>query len=443
MKTVFKCSGCTYTAVKWLGCCPTCKAWDSFSEVSGSKKSGASSAVALTQMKSLPEIDTKPIMRIRSGINEWDRVTGEGIVHGSLLILTGDPGIGKSTLLLQISNGIAHNYDVFYFSTEESLQQVKLRAQRLRCSESTLFFSDQAHLLSIIETAKQAKPTLLIIDSIQNCYLSQTESSPGSIGQLREAAFLLMRLAKKYNITVIISGHITKEGIIAGPKTLEHMVDGVFYLQGDDRWKTRLLRSVKNRFGTINELGFFEMSEKGLQEVPNINQYLVNEVQHAPGSVLVSIMEGSRPLLLDVQALCIESKLTIPQRVISGIDHKQVVLVAAILEKYLHVRFSTHDIFVKVGGGFKAKGSSIDLGIACALLSSYFQQALPEKSIVLGELSLTGTIKPVNSFSLYIKEAEKFGIKQIFVAKNQQFERKSCTIKHIENVYELLSLFNA
>lgn len=231
-----------------------------------------------------------------SGIGEWDRVVGGGIMPNSLLILTGDPGIGKSTLLLQISAQLAQTYRVFYFSSEESLAQVKGRAQRIGCTESSLLFSDQADLEAIINTTQEHKPDLVIIDSIQNCYTQRTQTVPGSIGQLRESAFHLMRLAKENDVAVIVSGHITKEGNIAGPKTLEHMVDGVFYLQGEDRWQTRVLRSVKNRFGTINELGFFEMHAGGLGEVPNINQHLISEISHSPGSVLVSFIEGSRPL---------------------------------------------------------------------------------------------------------------------------------------------------
>jgi len=376
-----------------------------------------------------------------SGINEWDRVLGGGIMPNSLLILTGDPGIGKSTLLLQIAAQLSQNHSVFYFSSEESLQQVKGRAQRISCTGSNLLFSDQADLEAIISTTQEHKPDLVIIDSIQNCYTQRTQTVPGSIGQLRESAFLLMRLAKEHDIAVIVSGHITKEGSIAGPKTLEHMVDGVFYLQGEDRWQTRVLRSVKNRFGTINELGFFEMNAGGLEEVPNINQHLLSEISHSPGSVLVSFLEGSRPLLLELQALTVASKLGIPQRVVSGIDHKQVVLIAAILEKYLQVKLSAHDIFFKVGGGFKIKGSSTDVGIALALLSSYFQQPLPEKSIALGEISLTGQIKPINQMSMYVREAEKFGIEHLLVARNQKMEKCGCKIERFKNVYELLSLF--
>lgn len=446
-KTTFTCSNCRYTTLKWLGCCPECKEWESFTE----QTTFATPAIGRTQgvqqtaatMTTLERIATQPKQRMLSGMKEWDRVMGGGIMPGSLLILTGDPGIGKSTLLLQVTHRLATKHKVFYFSTEESLHQVKQRAERVDCGEGNLLFSDQANLEAIISTSQQEKPDIIIIDSIQNCYPAQTQTYPGSIGQLRESAFQLMRLAKEHDITVIMSGHITKEGNIAGPKTLEHMVDAVFYLQGEDRFQTRVLRAVKNRFGTIDELGFFEMQAEGLIEVPNINEHLVSEIQHSPGSALISFIEGSRPLLLELQALTVASKLSMPQRVVSGLDHKQVILIAAILEKYLHVKLSMHDIFVKVSGGFKIKGSSPDLGIALALLSSYFQQPLPEKSIVLGELSLTGHVKPVNQITMYIREAEKFGIKHVLVAKNQKIESTHCTIKKFNTVYELLSLFEA
>ncbi len=378
---------------------------------------------------------------MQTGIHEWDRVVGNGITPGSLIILTGDPGIGKSTLLLQIANKLSKNYHVIYFSTEESLQQIKQRADRLNCTNGQLFFSDRAELATIIATAEQHKPDLVIIDSIQNCYLRGAQTQQGSASQLREATFRLMRLAKEQGVTVILTGHITKEGFIAGPKTLEHIVDAVFYLQGEDHWQTRVLRAVKNRFGTCNEIGFFTMNATGLQEVPNINEHLLSELSHSPGSALVSVMEGSRPLLLELQSLTIASKLVMPQRVISGLDHKQVVLIAAILEKQVKIKLSTHDIFFKISGGFKTKSSATDLGIALALLSSYFQQPLPEKSLALGEISLTGHIKPVNQVNVFIREAKKFGIKQIFVSKKQTIEKATETVRRFQNVYELLSLF--
>lgn len=441
----YSCNSCNYISVKWLGCCPECNEWETFQEIKSLEtkqigKTNFGHAVA-TKLTNIADVPTQSQPRIISGIAEWDRVVGGGIMPNSLLVLTGDPGIGKSTLLLQICNHIAHNHTVFFFSTEESLHQVKQRADRLSCNAPHLFFSDNADLSAILATAQQEKPTVIVIDSIQNCYIPGAQSLPGSIGQLREATFQLMRLAKEQGCTVIITGHITKEGIIAGPKTLEHMVDAVIYLQGEDRWHTRILRAVKNRFGTINELGFFEMHQNGLVQMTNINAYLLDEMSHQPGSSLISIIEGSRPLLLELQALTIQSKLSMPQRVISGLDHKQVMLIAAILEKYLKIKLSTHDIFFKVSGGFKIKASSVDLGIALALLSSYFQQALPEKTLVLGEISLTGQIKPINQINLFIREADKFHLHNIFVAKNQKVEKSSCTIKPLSHVYELLSLF--
>ncbi len=443
-KTSFKCSNCSYTTIKWMGCCPECKEWDSLIENLIQAQNGPSKIYHGTtpaQLVSLASIDTQEQPRVLSGIGEWDRVVGGGLVPGSLIVITGDPGIGKSTLLLQVAYEIAKTKRVFYFSTEESLQQLKGRATRLKTIDNTLLFSDAAELNSIVASAQQEKPDLVVIDSIQNCYINDAHTLPGSVGQLREAAFQLMRLSKEHNITVIITGHITKEGIIAGPKTLEHMVDAVFYLQGEDRWQTRMLRAVKNRFGAINELGFFCMEQNGLQEMPNINAHLISEISHAPGSALVSIMEGSRPLLLELQALTNASKLAMPQRVVSGLDHKQVILIAAILEKYVKIKLSMQDIFFKVSGGFKIKGSESDLGIAFALLSSYFQEPLPEKSIALGEISLTGQIKPINNIGQLVKEAEKFGITTLLIAKNQTIEKTSCTVKRFHNVYELLTLF--
>src|SRR5438445_9132006 len=313
-KTSFTCSNCSYTTIKWIGCCPECKEWDSLTEniITAHRATKMYAHTQAAQLVSLDSIDTQTLPRILSGIGEWDRVVGGGLIPGSLIVITGDPGIGKSTLLLQVAYEIAKTKRVFYFSTEESLQQLKGRAFRLRQGfvgqarlspssvrpepvegqTTNLLFSDAAELTSIITTAREQKPDLLVIDSIQNCYINDSNTLPGSAGQLREAAFQLMRLSKEYNITVIITGHITKEGIIAGPKTLEHMVDAVFYLQGEDRWQTRMLRAVKNRFGAINELGFFCMEQNGLQEVPNINAHLISEISHAPGSALVSIMEG-------------------------------------------------------------------------------------------------------------------------------------------------------
>jgi DNA repair protein RadA/Sms len=444
---IFNCSNCSHTTPKWMGCCPGCNEWNSFVEeqkvapvkTSGARKLQPDLGTALNMHK-LEDIETTHHKRLFAGLDEWDNVVGGGIMPGSLLVLTGDPGIGKSTLLLHIAHKLAAKHSVFYFSSEESLEQVKSRAERINSLDNNLLFSDEAHIESIITTSKKHKPDVIIIDSIQNCFFSDSHTFPGTVGQLRETSFALMRLAKEHNIAVIMTCHITKEGHMAGPKTLEHMVDGVFYLQGEDRWHTRILRSVKNRFGALHELGFFAMTGQGMEEVPHINQYLLDETSHAPGSVLVSCLEGSRPLLLEIQALVVPTKFNVPQRVVTGLDHKRVVLIAAILEKYLQIRFSAHDIFVKVSGGIKITESSSDLGIALALLSSYFQQALPEKAMALGELSLTGSIKPINAIDTQLKEAQKFGVKNLFVAHSQKLNAKN--IVKLQSVYQLLSLFD-
>lgn len=447
-KQLFSCSNCSYSTVKWIGCCPNCNEWNSFVEQQqtpvstfGASKSISGTTTRTANLVPLAEIQTGVQKRMLSGIKEWDRVLGGGVLPGSFIILTGDPGIGKSTLLLQVAQALATNNKILYFSSEESLEQVKGRAVRLGVSNPNLLFSDEACLDVILTTALQAKPALVVLDSIQNCHLSlQSHVIPGTVAQLREAAFHLMRFAKENGIAVLITGHITKEGEMAGPKVLEHMVDAAFYLQAEDRWHTRILRSVKNRFGTINEVGFFEMQEQGLVEVTNINQQFLNEASMSPGSALVCCLEGTRPLLLELQALVVESKYGVPQRVVTGLDPKRVVLVAAILEKYLHIRFSAHDIFFKVSGGFKIKESSADLGIALALLSSYFQQALPAKSVAIGEVSLTGQVKAINQVATCIKEVEKFGLDSVFVSKSQM-AKTSCRLYEFRSVYELLQLF--
>lgn len=446
-KASYSCTNCDFRSIKWAGCCPECNEWNSFIEKEETKPAFQTKNMSEASFKpsilySLDKINIERHPRIVSDIKEWDRVLGGGILPGSFLILTGDPGIGKSTLLLQVAHKISQTQKVIYFSSEESLQQVKNRATRLGCKSNNLYFSDQASVENIIATGKEEKPILLIIDSIQNCYISGASTIPGTVAQLRESAFHLMRFAKEETVAVLTTGHITKEGQMAGPKLLEHMVDGVFYLQGEDRWHTRVLRSVKNRFGAINEVGFFEMLEDGMHEVSNINQQLLSESHCAPGAALVSSIEGSRPILLEIQILCVASKFGVAQRVVSGLDPKRIVLISAILEKCLKIKLSMHDIFCKVSSNFKIKESASDLGIALAILSSYFQKPLPEKSISIGEISLTGQIRPINQITLRIKEAEKFGMKTIFVSQGQQIQTSAQVIS-FRNVYELLNLFPA
>lgn len=431
----------TQTA-KWFGCCPQCKSWNTLLESRENlKRIGKISLRGKpVEMRSLAEIANKSTQRMLSGIHEWDRVAGGGIVKGAFMILTGDPGVGKSTLLMQVANQLSKQYKLFYFSSEESLDQVKLRAERLLCLSDKMFFSDEADIDRIIATAEINKPVVLIVDSIQNCYNTESTTLPGSIGQLKESTFKLMRLAKEKNIAVILSGHITKDGAMAGPKTLEHIVDTVFYLQGEDKWQTRVLRTVKNRFGTTHELGFFQMKKTGLEEIPDVSKEFVDGITETPGSILVSYTEGSRPLILELQALTISSKYGIPQRVVTGIDQKQVVLIAAILEKYLKVKLNAQDIFFKVSGGLKIKGNSSDLAIALALLSSFFQKPI-QKTLALGEISLTGQIKPTNHVDLHLKEAKKFGINRAFLSKNQKHKNFGCSIEKFAHVQDLIEIF--
>lgn len=450
-KTQYRCTNCQYISIKWAGCCSGCGEWNSFIEGavaalskqrSGLRAQTVASLPSSAELLSLVNIPSGTTKRFLSDIREWDRVLGGGVLAGSFIILTGDPGIGKSTLLLQVADRLAKAQRVFYFSSEESLQQLKARAQRLHVHAENLLFSDQANLERIIAAAVEHKPDVLVLDSIQNCYLSEnSEAIPGTVAQLREAGFALMKLAKENNIAVLVSGHITKDGNMAGPKVLEHLVDAVFYLQAEDRFQTRILRSVKNRFGEVNEVGFFQMEPEGLVEMSNINEMLLSEASSSPGSVLVCSVEGSRPLLLELQALCVSTKFGVAQRVVTGLEPKRVVLIAAILEKYLHVKLSSQDIFFKVSGGFKMKESAAaDLGIALALLSSYFQKPLPQKSVAIAEMSLTGQVKPTNQINLIIKEVEKFRLENIFVAKRQQV-KSTCRLVGFDSVYQLLKLF--
>ncbi|MBM3894135.1 DNA repair protein RadA [Candidatus Dependentiae bacterium] len=446
-KTIFFCTNCGQESARWIGCCTQCNEWNTyteFKEAKNPKKSAPLNKVSSTVMHSLNEISTEQFPRFISGIDEWDRVSGGGILPGAFIILTGDPGVGKSTLLLQLGHALSTNdKTVFYFSSEESLQQVKNRATRIGIAHTAMQFSDQTHLETIIAIAKEQKPHIMIIDSIQSCIVESDEYSfPGTVGQLKTAAFELMRLAKENNIAIIITGHITKDGTMAGPKVLEHMVDAVFYLQGDDRFETRILRAVKNRFGTINEIGFFQMNADGMSQVSDINALVIQNASISPGASLICSMEGTRPVLVEVQALCIESKFGTPQRVISGLDHKRVVLVAAILEKYLRIKLSSQDIFFKVTGGFTVKETGSDLGIALALLSSYLQKALPPHTMALGEMSLTGHIKPISSSEKQLLEAHKFGIKNLITShKTVAGKNKFETVTGLRSVYDLVAIF--
>lgn len=442
-KEMFTCTGCGWKSPMWVGQCSGCQQWNSLEKqsiISGKLNTISKEFDTPAKLHPLDDIDILSEKRLVSGIREWDRVTGGGILPGSFLALTGDPGIGKSTLLLQIGHALCSKASVLYFSSEESLAQVKSRATRLSLDDTTMLFSDEYAIERIVATISREKPDLVIIDSIQSCrFASNGTMMPGGAQQLREASLLLMRTAKELGVSIIITGHITKDGTMAGPKLLEHMVDAVFYLQAEERWQMRLLRAVKNRFGAVNEVGFFHMAEQGLEEVVDINRQLLTEATFSPGAALICSYSGSRPLLLEAQALCIESRFGSPQRVMTGIEHRRVVLIAAILEKYLKIKLSAYDIFFKVGGGVFVKESGSDLGVALALLSSFFQKPLPIKSLALGEMTLTGHIRPAQGAGLLAAEAIKFGITNIISPPDKSLQEG--TIAPVKTVYDLLRFF--
>lgn len=431
------CKYCSYESLKWLGFCSSCNHWDSF--IIKSVNETFISNIDKLKLKKYDEIEDQDIKRIKSNIKEWDRVIGDGIIPGEFIILTGDPGIGKSTLLLQVAHEIAKDNKIIYFSTEESLSQIKIRAKRTKCYTNSLIFSDITDIDNIISISIKENPKIIIVDSIQNSIIES--NSTNNINNLKDAAFKLLKFAKQYSIAIIITGHITKDGIIAGPKLLEHMADAVLYLQGEDKWQIRILRSTKNRFGNTDEIGLFQIYENGIQEVSNINKELIKDISYTPGSVLVSFIEGTRPILLEMQSLVVHSKYTIPQRIISGIDHTQVTLITAIIEKYLNIKLSCYDIFFKISNNFKIKSDSADLSIALSLLSSYFQKPLLEHSLAIGIISLTGQIKPINSIAIHLSEAEKFNINTIVTSDKQKIDNKKYNQIKLHSIKDLLMFF--
>ena len=438
-KRQFSCGNCTYRTVKWIGCCPECQQWGTIAELANVPTGPAGSRTTVVKAVSISDVADTRQKRLISGVPEWDRVVGGGLIPGSFYVLTGDPGIGKSTLLLQISNKLCMQHVTLYVSTEESLEQVCARARRITETSDSLLFADCNTLDAIMTLAQQYCPQVLIIDSIQNLYTGNTAAYPGSVAQLREAAFALMQLAKQNDICVVVTGHITKDGIIAGPKTLEHMVDGVLYLQGDPQFHIRTLRAVKNRFGSLGEIGFFQMVSSGLEAAPDLNKELLKHASDAPGSCLIGTFEGSRALLVELQALVVPSKLNMPQRIISGVDHKQVVLIAALLEKHLHIKLSAHDIFFKTSGGFKVTARYADLGIALALLSSYFQSAPHKQYLAMAEISITGDVRPLPGATQLWTYAQKLGISHSLIARDNTPSKSTQT--RIKHVLELLQLF--
>lgn len=439
-KTVFFCRECGMESPKWLGQCPGCKAWNSLMEApqAGKVKSSAYGVSALSGAEPvlLSQVDTEEEERIATGIGELDRVLGGGIVVGSLVLVGGDPGIGKSTLLLQMCYALAKKErKVLYVSGEESVRQIRMRADRLQVTEGSTLLLAETSLNRVEEIIRQITPEIVIIDSIQTVYREDADSAPGSPGQIKEATASLLRLAKGLGITIFIIGHVTKEGIVAGPRMLEHMVDTVLYFEGESHISYRILRAVKNRFGSTNEIGVFEMAGAGLREVKNPSEYMLEgRPEDEPGSVVTAAMEGTRPILVEVQALVCPTNFNMPRRTAAGTDYNRVTLLMAVLEKRLGISLAGCDAYVNVAGGMKITEPSLDLAIVLALLSSYRNRPLPARTVAFGEVGLTGEIRSVNMMAARIAEAEKMGYQNVIVPRQKKMvgEEKKSKIQRIE-----------
>ena len=453
VKTVFTCQNCGAQAPRWMGKCSECDQWNTLVEETYKEAAPTDArghATFRSTLKSdnglpqsvplrLDEIKGDDGARVATSFGELDRVLGGGIVPGSLILIGGDPGIGKSTILMQaFSKGSeAAAGKILYVSAEESAQQIKLRAQRLGMSDENLFVYAENQLESVLEALKKIKPTLLIIDSIQTVFSANVQSAPGSVSQVRECTAKLMVTAKTLGIATFIVGHVTKDGSIAGPKVLEHMVDTVLYFEGSTNHAYRILRAVKNRFGSTNEIGVFEMVQSGLREVTNPSELFLQERPiNAPGTVVVSSIEGSRPLLVEVQALVSSSNMNMPRRTTLGIDHNKVSLLVAVIEKKLGLPLYGHDIFVNVAGGIRLDEPAADLGTSLALISSFKNQPLDSKLLVCGEVGLAGEVRRVAQLDQRLAEAERLGFRSAIVPKSslaaltkeQQKDRKISVI---------------
>lgn len=445
-KTRYVCSNCGYETVKWLGKCPDCGSFSTFNEEPvedpKSKKISTASAPVLTPVK-LKSVKTDVSGRTKTDIGELDIVLGGGFVQGSLTLVGGDPGIGKSTLLLQICRKLEEKgKNILYVSGEESAQQIKLRAMRLGVEGENLMLLAETDVNSIISTAAAQKPDMLIIDSIQTMFLDSVASAPGSVTQVRECANRFMQLAKGHDISVVLVGHVTKEGAIAGPRVLEHIVDTVLYFEGQRNGNYRLLRSVKNRFGGTNEIGVFEMSAEGLKEVKNPSEYMLSgRPEDVPGSVITCITEGSRPMLIEVQSLVTYTNFGIPRRMATGTDFNRVTMLIAVLEKCGDLQLGNYDSYVNLAGGMKITETSLDCAVAAAIASAYRGKTVAPDTVIFGEIGLTGEIRGVSMVQKRISEIKKMGFKRCIIPRANLKEAllvKDIDILGVNSVSELL-----
>ena len=411
-KSIFRCKTCGGTTPKWMGKCPDCGDWDSLEEERPqTNKRGLGSQAKVPTPVPIDSVEAGEAQRCRTGIGEFDRVLGGGIVDGSLVLIGGDPGIGKSTLMLQVLSVLAgQGKKCLYVSGEESIQQISMRGRRLESGSSSFFIVAETDLESILAMVEKDKYDAVVIDSIQTVFHPEVNSTPGSVTQIREASMQFMRLAKSTGIPVFLVGHVTKVGSIAGPRIMEHMVDTVLYFEGDKSHIFRILRAVKNRFGSTNEIGVFEMRERGLTQIPNPSSVFLSErASVAPGSVVTACMEGTRPILVEIQGLVSSSGLGTPRRTVLGLDSHRVSLIVAVMEKRLGMNLAGLDIFMNVTGGVRIVEPSADLAIAAALASSFLDKPVPKEVTLIGEVGLTGEIRAVSHAQARVKEAAKMG----------------------------------
>ena len=458
-KTVYVCSECDYQSAKWMGRCPQCGNWNTFSEETfeqeAPEKSSSPAArrhtmLARTTGESEPQqLSTEPLpdyFRRTTGIGEFDRVLGGGLVEGSVVLLSGEPGIGKSTLLLQICASLAEDRTVLYVSGEESVAQISMRAKRLGLKSGNLYLLTETNVEKVLKSMDKLNPDILIVDSIQTMYHNESNTIPGSVTQIRECAGVFIGKAKSENTAVLLVGHVNKEGSIAGPKVLEHMVDTVLYFEGESRQNCRVIRAIKNRFGSTNELGVFEMTEKGLREVDSPSEMLLaDRPQGVSGNCAVCVIEGTRPLIAEIQSLATTTVFPSPKRTSTGIDYNRVHLILAVLEKRLGLRFSSSDVYINVIGGIKIEETASDAGMACAMISSLRDIPLPDDLLCIGEIGLSGEIRAVSRIEQRVREGERLGFKKIAIpsrniGKTELKVEKTTTLIPIKTVFDLLPL---
>ncbi|MBO4474030.1 MAG: DNA repair protein RadA [Clostridiales bacterium] len=418
-KTQYVCRNCGYETSGWMGRCPSCQEWNTFDEVKEASSAPADAKPALRAgwiaergVSKLAEVSQETEPRFSSGIPELDRILGGGFVEGSMTLVGGDPGIGKSTLLMQVSGALGLDGEILYVSGEESKSQIKMRADRLGIKRDSIALCSQTSFEHISELISERHPVLCVIDSIQTLYSESIDSAPGSVSQTREVTAGLLRLAKSLNVAIVLVGHVTKDGAIAGPRIIEHMVDTVLYFEGDGSSALRMLRATKNRFGSTGELAFFEMTQQGLIGVENASAFLLSGRPHmAPGSVITSVVEGSRAVLLEIQALMVPSSYANPQRMTQGLDRGRVSMLLAVLESKCRVGISNMDAYINVVGGMRIDETACDLAVLCAVFSSFSAKALREDSLVLGEVGLTGELRPISDLEKRLSDASRLGFK--------------------------------